>query len=89
MLGPRALLPSGVQFDAPNMHNWRDNFHAAIAGRGTSLDECDLGANVNFFLHAPVTREDKIDFAQGISVPGKYVEIRANIDVIALISACP
>jgi uncharacterized protein YcgI (DUF1989 family) len=31
----------------------------------------------------------KLTFADGISEPGKYVEMRAEIDVLALISNCP
>jgi uncharacterized protein YcgI (DUF1989 family) len=71
------------------MHNCRDNFLAAIASWRTSLDKRDLSANVNFFLHAPVTLEGELTFTEGIAEPGKFVEMRADMDVIALVSACP
>ncbi|HEY3837316.1 MAG TPA: urea amidolyase associated protein UAAP2 [Bryobacteraceae bacterium] len=72
-----------------HMHNCRDNFLAAIASWRTSLDKRDLSANINFFLHAPVTREGELSFASGTSEPGSHVEMRAEMDVIALVSACP
>ena len=75
--------------DKRHMHNCRDNFLAAIASWRTSLDKRDLSANVNFFLHAPVTPEGELSFAEGISEPGRFVELKADMDVIALVSACP
>ena len=75
--------------DKRYMHNCRDNFLAAIASWRTSLDKRDLSANVNFFLHAPVTPEGELSFPEGITEPGKYVEMKAEMDVIALVSACP
>lgn len=72
-----------------HMHNCRDNFVAAIASWRTNLDKRDLAANVNFFLHAPVTAEGELTFADPGSEPGKFVEMRAEMDVIALVSACP
>jgi uncharacterized protein YcgI (DUF1989 family) len=71
------------------MHNCRDNFLAAIASWRTSLDKRDLSPNVNFFLHAPVTPEGVLSFAEAAAEPGRFVEMRAEMDVIALISACP
>jgi urea carboxylase-associated protein 1 len=71
------------------MHNCRDNFLAAIASWRTSLDKRDLSPNVNFFLHVPVGPEGKLTFAPVDSEPGKFVELRAEMDVIALVSNCP
>jgi urea carboxylase-associated protein 1 len=75
--------------DKRYMHNCRDNFLAAIASWRTSLDKRDLSPNVNFFLHAPVTPDGELSFSEGITEPGRYVELRADMDVIALVSACP
>lgn len=72
-----------------HMHNCRDNFLAAIASWRTSLDKRDLSPNVNFFVHAPVTAEGELTFSAGVSEPGSFVEMRAEMDVIALVSACP
>ena len=62
--------------DKRYMHNCRDNFLAAMASWRTSLDKRDLSANVNFFLHAPVTAEGALTFseslASGQSVPSDF-----------------
>lgn len=75
--------------DKRHMHNCRNNFLGAMASWRSSLDKRDLSANINFFLHAPVTPEGELTFAEGIAEPGRYVEMRAEMDVIALISNCP
>jgi urea carboxylase-associated protein 1 len=70
------------------MHSCRDNFLRAALLDGR-LTKRDIGANINFFMNVPVTPEGGLTFADGISAPGKYVELRAETDVIALISNCP
>ena len=75
--------------DKRYMHNCRDNFLSAIASWRTSLDKRDLSANVNFFLHAPVSEAGGLTFDEGGAEPGSFVEMRAEMDIIALLSACP
>jgi uncharacterized protein YcgI (DUF1989 family) len=53
------------------------------------MDKRDLTSNVNFFMNVPVTPDGELTFADGISAPGKYVEMRAEMDVFVLISNCP
>ena len=75
--------------DKRHMHNCRSNFLAAMASWRTSIDKRDLSPNINFFVHAPVTPEGELTFAEGTSEPGRYVEMRAEMDVIAIVSNCP
>ena len=59
---------------------------------GTSdcgMGKRDLASNINFFMNVPVTPEGGLTFDDGISAPGKYVEMRAEMDVLVLISNCP
>jgi hypothetical protein len=56
---------------------------------GRVLDKRDLTANINFFMNVPVTVDGSLDFADGVSGPGKYVELRAEMDVLIVISNCP
>jgi len=56
---------------------------------GFELTVRDLGHNINFFMNVPVTPEGGLSFADGVSAGGRYVEMRAEMDVIALISNCP
>jgi urea carboxylase-associated protein 1 len=70
------------------MHSCRDNYLCACAHDGR-LSKRDISANVNFFMNVPVTASGGLTFEDGISAPGKYVELRAEMDVIVLISNCP
>jgi urea carboxylase-associated protein 1 len=72
-----------------HMHSCRDNFLRAIAGMEIGLEKRDLTCNINFFMNVPVTPAGKLTFEDGISAGGKYVEMRAEQDVLVLISNCP
>jgi urea carboxylase-associated protein 1 len=72
-----------------HMHSCRDNFLRAIAGLEIGLEKRDLTSNINFFMNVPVTPAGKLTFEDGISAGGKYVEMRAEQDVLVLISNCP
>jgi urea carboxylase-associated protein 1 len=71
------------------MHNCRDTFLLELALHQPHLCKRDLTANVNFFMNVPVTPDGGLTFADGISGPGRYVELRAEMDVLVLISNCP
>ena len=47
------------------------------------MEKRDITSNINFFMNVPVTPEGKLTFEDGISEPGKYVEMRAETDVLA------
>ena len=76
--------------DKRTMHACRDSFLLAVAENDRfNLSKRDLTHNINFFMNVPVTAEGGLEFADGLSGPGKYVELRAAVDVIVLISNCP
>ena len=72
-----------------HMHNCRDSFLAAVLSGEGDLDKRDLDSNINFFMNVPINPEGGSAFSDGISAPGKYVEMKAEADVICLISNCP
>ena len=72
-----------------HMHSCRDNFLLALARSGSGLTKRDLPSNINFFMNVPVTPAGKLTFADGISGAGRYVEMRAEMNIIVLISNCP
>jgi uncharacterized protein len=72
-----------------HMHACRNSFLKAVIEWGHGMTKRDITSNINFFMNVPVTPEGKLTFEDGISDPGKYVEMRAEIDVLALISNCP
>jgi len=71
------------------MHNCRDTFLLQIALSGLPLTKRDLAHNINFFMNVPVTPEGGLKFDDGVSEPGKYVEMKAVINTYCLISNCP
>ncbi len=75
------------------MHSCRDSFMHAISHAPCLIErnitKRDISANINFFMNVPVTADGGLSFADGISAAGKYVEMRAEMDVLVLISNCP
>ena len=71
------------------MHSCRDTFLLALSKWGNGATKCDITHNINFFMNVPVTPDGGLRFADGVSAGGRYVEMRAEMDVIALISNCP
>jgi len=73
-----------------SMHACRDSFLLAVAeNEQYGLTKRDITHNINFFMNVPVTPDGGLQFADGLSAPGKYVELTAHMNVIALISNCP
>lgn len=73
-----------------SMHACRDSFLLAVTENAHyGLDKRDIAHNINFFMNVPVTAQGGLTFADGLSAPGKYVEMRAQMNVIVLISNCP
>ena len=79
--------------DKRPMHSCRDSFMHALnhcdCATHRHMSKRDITANINFFMNVPVTPDGGLSFADGISAPGKYVEMRAEMDVVVLISNCP
>jgi hypothetical protein len=72
------------------MHACRDSWMLAIAENDRyGMSKRDITHNINFFMNVPITPEGGLTFEDGISAPGKYVEMRALMNVIVLISNCP
>jgi urea carboxylase-associated protein 1 len=72
-----------------HMHACRGSFLKAVAEWDHGMTKRDITSNINFFMNVPVTPEGKLTFEDGISESGKYVEMRAETDVLAMISNCP
>lgn len=72
-----------------HMHACRQSFVRGIQQWKHGLEKRDLASNINFFMNVPVSPEGELHFADGVSGIGKYVELRAEMDVLMLISNCP
>ena len=76
-------LRYGIE-DTPNC---RDNFLRALEGVG--LGRKDIVANLNFFMNVPVAPDGSMTLLEGFSVAGDYVDLKAEMDVLAVVSNCP
>jgi uncharacterized protein len=72
-----------------SMHACRQSFLKGIQGWKNGLEKRDITSNINFFMNVPVTPDGGITFEDGVSEAGKYVELRAEMDVLMVISNCP
>ena len=76
-----------VRFGKNNGRGCQDNFETELAKHG--LDSKDVVANINLFMYVPVENNGDIAIAPGVSKAGDYVDLRAEIDVLAVLSNCP
>lgn len=53
------------------------------------MNKRDLVSNINFYMNVPVSEDGRLEIVDGISEAGKIVELRAEMDLMVLISNCP
>jgi urea carboxylase-associated protein 1 len=70
-----------------SQHACVENFLQGNAryGRGKR----DMVSNINWFMNVPVEADGTLGIVDGISAPGLYVDIRAEMDLVAVVSNCP
>lgn len=76
-----------VRFGVTNTRGCQSNFKAELAKYG--MGETDIVANINFFMYVPVAADGSVAIADGLSKPGDYVDLRAEMDLLVVISNCP
>ncbi|MCO6179851.1 urea amidolyase associated protein UAAP2 [Ciceribacter sp. RN22] len=69
------------------LHACRDNFVLEVSRHGMS--KRDVAPNINFFMNVPIEPDGKMTIVDGISAPGDYVEMKAEMGVLLVISNCP
>jgi uncharacterized protein YcgI (DUF1989 family) len=72
---------------APGHDNCTDNLHGALAAAGRSVPYTP--SPLNLFENARPAPDGTIVIAAPISTPGSYVVLRAELDVLVVLSACP
>ena len=76
--------------DRKSMHSCRDSWLLAVnTHEEWGLSKRDIAHNINFFMNVPISPEGGLTFEDGISAPGKYVELVAEMEILVLISNCP
>jgi urea carboxylase-associated protein 1 len=68
-------------------HACRENFILELSKYG--MTKRDIVSNLNFFMNVPIDPSGNFTVVDGISAPGNYVDITADMDVIFVISNCP
>jgi uncharacterized protein len=70
-----------------SQHACVDNFLLANAAQGRG--KRDMVSNINWFMNVPVEADGTLGIVDGISAPGLYVDLRAEMDVTVVVSNCP
>ena len=90
-IGGCCSAPSNrLLYGAEDCPGCRENFLAALAR--FDLGRRDIVPNVNFFCSVPVGRDGALaerTFVDGRSQPGDYVDLRAEMEALAVVSNCP
>lgn len=70
-----------------SQHACVENFLEAnlTEGRGKR----DIVSNINFFMNVPVEEDGTLGIVDGISAPGMTVDLRAEMNVVVVVSNCP
>jgi urea carboxylase-associated protein 1 len=68
-------------------HACVENFLAEGARWG--LGKRDLVSNINWYMNVPVDEDGTLGIVDGISAPGRSLTLRAEVEVLALLSNCP
>ena len=69
------------------LHACRENFLLELSRHG--MGKRDIVPNINFFMNVPISPNGAMTIDDGISKPGDHVELRAEMDVLCVISNCP
>jgi uncharacterized protein len=70
-----------------SQHGCADNFLTELSKYG--LGKRDQVSNVNWFMNVPVDPDGALGIVDGISAPGLSVSLRAERDVLVVVSNCP
>ena len=68
-------------------HACVENFLEANLSEGRG--KRDIVSNINFFMNVPVEEDGSLGIVDGISAPGLTVDLRAEMDVVVIVSNCP
>ncbi len=68
-------------------HACVENFVHELGRYG--MGKRDLQSNINWFMNVPVDPDGSLGIVDGISAPGLWVDVRAERDVLVVVSNCP
>jgi uncharacterized protein len=76
-----------VRYNVKKTKSCRSNFIAELAKWAMSPSE--IVSNINFFMRVPFETDGHVEISDGISKAGDYVELLAEMPVLAMLSNCP
>ena len=76
-----------VRYGQANAECCQRNFERELAKHGLGPEH--VVPNVNWFMSVPVRPDGHAEIVDGQSRPGDHVDLRAEMDVLAVISNCP
>ncbi|MGE6631958.1 DUF1989 domain-containing protein [Bacillus sp. NPDC077027] len=69
------------------MHNCYDNLHMAF--ESFEIPKADMYYPFNAFMNTVIDQHGKLSVETPLSLPGDYIRLRAEMDMIVAVSACP
>ena len=70
-----------------HQHACVENFVYELGQHG--MGKRDTVSNINWFMNVPVEADGALGIVDGISAPGKYLDLKAEMDTLVVISNCP
>lgn len=76
-----------VRYGKHNTQCCQRNFETELARHGLGKEH--VVPNANFFMYVPVADDGSAEIVDGLSKPGDYVDLRADMNTLAVLSNCP
>ncbi|MEM8774722.1 MAG: DUF1989 domain-containing protein [Pseudomonadota bacterium] len=76
-----------MRYGKQNSECCQRNFEREMSRHGLGPEH--VVANANFFMNVPVSESGHAEIVDSTSRPGDYVDMRAEMDLIAVLSNCP
>ena len=76
-----------IRYGKTNARSCQQNFEQELAKHGLGPEH--VVPNANFFMYVPVTWDGEAEIRPSHSKPGDYVDLRAEMNILAVLSNCP
>jgi uncharacterized protein len=76
-----------LRYGQEGSHTCYANFEAILSN--FNLGRTSIVGNINFFMRVPIEPDGSAAVASKVSPPGSFVDLKAETDVLAVLSNCP
>lgn len=80
-------VSTNAKYGEGGWKNSRDNFMLALTKH--NMGKKDIMPNLNLFAHVVVEDDGSLAWVEGASKPGDYIDLRAEMNVLVVLSNCP